>query len=176
MGGDSAAVEEEGYELRVRADPKVFKVGPLVIGFAGSFRAGQLVRHELQAPAHRRGVKVDQYIGSVLVGAMRRLFIEGGVGRKENNVEDSGASFLIGYRGRIFTLEADWNVGENVHPYDATGSGAAAALGALHVTKALAPRPRVLAALGAAQAFSAGVRAPFIIIEPDRTKTKGEKQ
>jgi hypothetical protein len=45
LGGDSAGVA--GYELTVRSDVKVFTSGAYVFGFAGSFRAGQLLHWSL---------------------------------------------------------------------------------------------------------------------------------
>ena len=48
VGGDSAGVG--GWGLDLRADPKVFRNGPLVIGGAGSFRMLQLLQFELSVP------------------------------------------------------------------------------------------------------------------------------
>jgi hypothetical protein len=38
IGGDSAGVS--GYSMTVRADAKVFTVGPYLLGFTTSFRMG----------------------------------------------------------------------------------------------------------------------------------------
>ncbi len=40
IGGDSAGVS--GYSMTVRADSKVFTIGPYLMGFTTSFRMGQL--------------------------------------------------------------------------------------------------------------------------------------
>jgi hypothetical protein len=41
MGGDAAGVN--GYSVRVRKDPKLFKVGEFLFGYTSSFRMGQLL-------------------------------------------------------------------------------------------------------------------------------------
>jgi hypothetical protein len=41
IGGDSAGIS--GWDVTVRADPKVFLSGPYAMGFTSSFRLGQLL-------------------------------------------------------------------------------------------------------------------------------------
>jgi hypothetical protein len=48
LGGDSAA--PQGWDLIVRADPKVFTVGPYAIGFTTSWRMGQVLRWSFKPP------------------------------------------------------------------------------------------------------------------------------
>ncbi|KKN17732.1 hypothetical protein LCGC14_0962700, partial [marine sediment metagenome] len=48
MGGDSAGVA--GHHTHPRRDPKVFRVGPVLIGYTSSFRMGQLLRYHLKIP------------------------------------------------------------------------------------------------------------------------------
>ena len=160
MGSDSAATDSEGRQL-IRADPKVFRVGAFLIGFCGSFRMGQLLRFKLTPPPHRRTIATDRYLGTLFLDTVRQTLAEGGYARKQNNVE-TGGNFLVGYRGRLFEIEGDFQVGESAYPYSAIGSGADVALGAMF-NRSGEPKVRIYNALKAAAAFSAGVRAPYKI-------------
>lgn len=100
---------------------------------------------------------------SDFVDAVRKTFADGGYRKTENGVE-TGGTFLVGHAGRIFEIEGDFQVGEPAVPYASVGCGFELALGSLHTslgTSGLTPHDRALRALEAAQAFSAGVRAPF---------------
>jgi ATP-dependent protease HslVU (ClpYQ) peptidase subunit len=48
VGGDSAGIS--GWDVTVRADPKVFVAGDYVMGFTSSFRLGQLLQFRLKLP------------------------------------------------------------------------------------------------------------------------------
>lgn len=160
MGGDSAGVS--GYALDVRADPKVFVNGAMVMGFTSSFRMGQLLHWRLAAPHHPEGVDDARYMATDFVDAVRQCLKDGGIARKENDVE-SGGTFLVGYHGKIWTVYDDYQVATQLQDFDAVGGGTDLCRGSLHSTAALdiEPRLRLAVALEAAQAFNAGVRAPF---------------
>jgi ATP-dependent protease HslVU (ClpYQ) peptidase subunit len=160
IGGDSAGVS--GWDLAVRRDPKVFRKGPFLFGFTSSFRMGQLLRFKFEPPAQPDGMSVEEYLATVFVDALRDCLKAGGYARKENEVEQAG-TFLLGYAGRLFEIETDYQVAEHHAPFAAVGCGAAYALGAMHVSEYVSPRTRIMAALKAAEAWSAGVRAPFVI-------------
>lgn len=158
MGGDSAGVA--GYELVLRRDPKVFRVGPFVIGFTSSFRMGQLLHYKLAAPGRTTSQDVAAYMATDFVDAVRTCLQTGGYARKENEEETAG-TFLVGYSGRLFTIDSDYQVGESIDNFAAVGCGAQVALGALFATPQRPPRERLTTALKAAERHSAGVRGPF---------------
>jgi len=159
MGADSAGVA--GYQLVARKDKKVFTTGEFLIGFTSSFRMGQLLRHKLKVP-EQEGGSVEDFMATVFIDAVRECFKQGGVLKNSSGVEEGG-QFLVGYRGRIFNISSDFQVGENILPFDACGCGTDVALGALASTKGMNPTQRVRNALRVAEMFSAGVRAPFNI-------------
>lgn len=159
MGGDSAGVG--GYELIVRADQKVFRNGPMLFGFTSSFRMGQLLRYALTVPTHHPDVPIDTYMVTVFIDAVRTCLKDHGWASKSSERE-SGGTFLVGYQGRLFSVQDDYQVECAVDPYNACGCGAQVALGAMHASR-LPGRERVQAALEAAERFSAGVRGPFHI-------------
>jgi ATP-dependent protease HslVU (ClpYQ) peptidase subunit len=165
IGADSAGVA--GYNLSIRADAKVFRNGPFVMGFTSSFRMGQLLRWSFTPPEHKSGVSDAQFMATTFVDAIRECFRSGGYIKKDNERE-SGGTFIVGYNGRVWSVEDDFQVGEFEDGYAAVGCGASIAVGALYATEHLRARSRIRKALQAAERHSAGVRAPFRIV-----KTKG---
>lgn len=158
LGGDSAGVS--GYHLVTRKDPKVFRVGDFVIGFTSSFRMGQLLAHAFTPPKRHEDTDVYAYMVTSFVDAVRDCLKAGGYARKESETE-AGGTFLVGYAGRLFEISDDYQVGEALADYAACGCGREVALGSLFSTKGQKPKDRILTALEAAEALSAGVRGPF---------------
>lgn len=164
MGGDSAGVG--GYSLTVRADEKVFVKGEFIMGFTSSFRMGQLLRYKLDIPYHKPEIETYEYMVTEFVEAVRSCLKTGGFARSENG-EERGGTFLVGYRGELFMIDGDFQVGKPMHDYDAVGCGSDIAKGSLFTSGRLAdvgPQERIRDALRAAEQFSAGVRGPFNIV------------
>lgn len=173
VGGDSAGVA--GLDIRVRADEKVFRRGPFLLGFTTSFRMGQLLRYSLQVPD--QGEESDyEYLVTRFVDAVRKCLKDGGYATKTSD-QEAGGTFLLGYRGRLYTVDSDYQVAAHHDPYTAVGCGADFALGALAVLRPkkefatdLGPvfdipgEVPVKKALEVAEKFSAGVRGPFTIL------------
>jgi hypothetical protein len=162
IGGDSAGVA--GYDLTVRSDVKVFRVGPYVLGFTDSFRMGQLLHYTLDAPTPPER-DLERFMSTRFINAVRDCLTDGGFATN-NAGQEAGGSFLVGARGRLFEVCSDYQVGEAREGYNALGCGANIALGALHLSgrQQMAPRNRVRLALEAAERHSAGVRGPFTIV------------
>lgn len=171
IGGDSAGVT--GYSMTVRADSKVFTVGPYVMGFTTSFRMGQLIRYALAAPAPDGDL--DRFMATTFIDAVRECLKTGGWARKDNDREEGG-TFLVGVRGRLFTVWDDYQVAAGADGYAAVGCGSELALGALFATARTRVRPerRIMVALQAAERFSAGVRGPFLCVSEDDVRTIGD--
>lgn len=164
MSADSAGVA--GHQITVRRDPKIFRVEGLLIGYTSSFRMGQLLGYKLAPPEHKEGVSVEHYLHCELIDALRKTLKDGGYARTKDGCEEGG-TFLLGYRGRLFRVDSDFQIGESALPFDAVGCGAELALGSMHATNVmnLSPSPsvRLFMALEAAEAFSSGVRRPFML-------------
>lgn len=161
MGCDSAGVGG-WYNRQNRMDPKIYRVGEMLIGFTTSFRMGQLLGYSLTLPKHYAEVTIETYMATLFINAVRDCLKAGGWAHKEKESEVGGV-FLVGYKGRIFQIMDDYQVGESAEPYAAVGCGQDLALGSLFSsnTGLLAPRERLEEALRAAAAFSAGVYPPF---------------
>jgi len=162
IGGDSAAVG--GLSIVARNDRKVFVTGDFVMGFTSSFRMGQLLAFGFNPPKPRVGDDIMSYMVGDFIDAARARMKAGGFAKVVNG-EDQGGTFLVGYKGRLFVVHGDFQVGESIHGYDAVGCGDDIALGALSASKGMAPRLRINQALKAAETHSAGVRAPFHIVD-----------
>lgn len=167
IGGDSAGIA--GLSITIRNDEKVFQNGPFIMGFTSSFRMGQLLRYKFDPPQQTVHQDDMQYMVTDFVDGLRRCFSANGFGDKDATV---GGTFLVGYKGKLYTIESDYQVGIPNTPYDAVGCGADLALGSLHSTSRmkLTPEQRIVMALEAASTFSAGVAPPFLIIKQDAPK------
>ena len=162
MGGDSAAVE--GYDLRLRKDPKVFRVGEFLIGYTSSFRMGQLLRFGFAPPDQIPGTDPYEYMINFFVPMVRAVFKEGGYSTVTNG-QEAGGHFLVGYRGELYHVEGDFQVGIPLDGFAAAGCGDQIAVGALFATQRLSPKQRIITALEASERFSAGVRGPFTVLK-----------
>lgn len=167
IGGDSAGVA--GYSLTVRADEKVWVNGEFVFGFTSSFRMGQLLRYNLTLPLQRYEVEhkaADEvkFMTTHFVDAVRKVLKDGGNIQYDDHRE-KGGTFLVGWRGKLYCVQGDFQVARTVSGFDAVGCGDELALGVLYATRGRTdPRVRVRTALEAAEAYSAGVRGPFRVV------------
>lgn len=169
IGGDSAGVETWSLAICGRADEKVFVTdsGEFIMGFCGSFRIGQLLRYALTPPEQSQKKDDMAYMVVDFVDAVRVMQKEKGSMKKENELEEHDAAFLVGYRGKLYCIETDFQVGRPMEGYAAVGCGAQIALGAMFATRNsnLAPENRIELALTAAAEYSAGVRGPFLVLK-----------
>jgi len=151
MGADSAAVDGEAISLR--KEPKIFKCGDFLIGFSHSFRYGQIIEHCFNPPKISEK-NIVKYMVTKFVPELR-------ITLAVNEFEEKESCMIIGYKGKIFYVESDWNVGYDETNYHAIGSGAPTAFGSLYSTQGQHPLDRVRIALEAAQEFTTSVRGPF---------------
>ena len=169
IGGDSAGVEAWSLAICGRADEKVFvtESGEFIMGFCGSFRIGQLLRYALTTPEHSQRKSDMSYMVTDFIDAVRVMQKDKGSMKKENELEESGAAFLVGYRGKLYVVETDFQVGRPIENYAAVGCGSQIALGAMFATRnsGLAAPNRIELALTAAAEYSAGVRGPFLVLK-----------
>ena len=174
IGGDSAGVEPWSLSICGRADEKVFinETGEFIMGFCGSFRIGQLLRYALEVPDQPSKKDDMAYMVTDFIDAVRNMQKEKGSLKKENELEEHEASFLVGYNGKLYVIEEDFQVGRPIENYASVGCGAQIALGAMYATRNsnMTPEERITLALQAATEYSAGVRPPFHILklEPEK--------
>jgi len=160
IGVDSAAVS--GWTRRETSVRKVFRRGPFLVGYTTSFRMGQLLEHQLKVPKQASGAADMAYMVNQFIEAARKLLKERGFSKVEANNE-SGGQFLVGYRGRLYSIESDFQVGEMSEGFDAVGSGSEFALGAMKALERLPPGRRIRRSLEIAAHFNMGVCPPFYV-------------
>lgn len=161
IGGDSAGVG--GLDITVRKDPKVFKNGEFVIGCCGSFRMMNILRFSFNAPSLTEGEDIYKYMCTSFINEIRRVFKDGGFSTNDKG-EEKGGLFLIGFRGHLFRIDYDFQVGESVENYESIGCGDSYALGSLETRQNGTAESRIEIALTVACKFSGGVRPPFTIV------------
>lgn len=124
IGGDSAGIAN--LSISIRADEKVFLNGPFIMGFTTSFRMGQLLRYKFNPPTQKIDQDDMRYLVTDFVDSMRKCFVDNGFG-----TESEGGNFLLGYNGKLYTIESDFQVGILKSDFHAVGSGAWARLAQL---------------------------------------------
>jgi len=169
IGGDSAGVESWSLAICGRADQKVFltETGDMAMGFCGSFRIGQLLRYALVPPTQKVGQDDMAYMVTDFIDAVRTMQKDKGTLKKENELEEHDAGFLVGFNGKLYVIESDFQVGQPSDNYACIGCGGQIASGAMYATRnsSMSPEERITLALSAAAEYSAGVRAPFHIVK-----------
>jgi hypothetical protein len=167
MGGDSAAVQQDTLDRFLIVEPKIFKVNNLLFGCTTSFRMIQLLKYELLLPEQEPDMDDMSYLVSVVGKEIRLLFQEEGFSTVKDN-EARGGEFLIGYHGKLYTMNCDFSIQQYSHGFHAVGCGAPFALGAMDTLQNWVddtPTQKLYSALVTAEKFSAGVRPPFHFLE-----------
>ncbi len=162
LGGDSLGVA--GLDATVRRDKKVFRNGEFIMGFTTSYRMGQLLQYKFTASRKLEATEDPMsYMVNVFVEDVRKCLETGGFNKKKDGQDEAG-TFLVGFAGRLFRVDSDYQVGESEDGYDSCGCGQAYALGSFFTTLQHPPEQRIIAALETAEHFSAGVKSPFTTI------------
>ncbi len=148
----------------IRATPKVFKRGEFIYGCTNSFRMADILRHTFKEPP----IKGDllKYMTTTYVDKLFKTFDKAHYKLTEEGEDaNNGPVYLLGLRGRLFTIFGDWQVAELNRNYDAIGCGGPYALGAMFVlNKAdMTAEEKVTAALKASSQFST-IYEPFNIL------------
>lgn len=168
LGSDSLGCT--GNAALVRTDPKVFLLGARVaVGFAGSYRVGQVLQHHVKVADPFVGDSIRGWAITKFVPALRQRLKDTGAMRRFKDEQERGADLLLAAYGRLLRVNEDFQVVESDHGFAACGSGEAWALGALYATDGAdvegGARGRLEIALEAAEEFSTEVRGPFVFVE-----------
>lgn len=164
LAGDSAGTI--GSDIEIRSNPKVFKNNEFVIGYAGSFRMGQLLQYKFKPPSFSKSKEKDLYkfMTTSFVDKLR-LCIHKDFSEAKEEVNNGAGIFIVGIKNRIFTIYEDYDMGECLDGYHAIGCANGYALGSLYSSKHIKdPKERLLLAMEAATHYSTGVRKPYHII------------
>ena len=164
MGGDSAGTAGN-MNQRIRKDKKVFIKVDFLIGFCGSFRMGDLLKHTFEIPNAKGVTDPDGFMVNQFVDALRECLENENKRAGLQGNEKLYPSILVGFKGRLYNVEGDYQCGRPEDGFDSVGSGSSVAIGAMHGTKSIKnPEKRITAALEAAARNDAAVRPPFHIL------------
>ena len=162
IGADSAAAQ--GWEVVPLLIPKVFHRGPFLIAYTDSFRMGQILQYDLHPPEQENGEEIHQFMASKFVGAVREALRRNGWMTVKDG-QESGGTFLVGYRGHLYGIHSDFQVMESAMHVQAYGVGREYALGAMLALSALAPEARIRASILIASQWCAGICEPIHVLE-----------
>lgn len=130
MIGDSAGVSN--YDICERDDKKVFTNGDFLFGFTSSFRMGQILRF-LDIPKQKDDLQSDyEYMCTTFIDAIIAAFKDKNFGKTVDG-ERHGGIFMAAYRGTLYTIHSDFQVGICSRGFDSVGCGESYALGAMAV-------------------------------------------
>lgn len=173
IGGDSAGVS--GPDLTVRADDKVFINKEFIFGFTTSFRMGQILRYNFVPPRRGEDLTDGQYLYNDFINEIIEIFKKKNYARILDS-QAEGGTFLFGYRGKLYCVGDDFQIGGSTKRYDSVGCGKQYALGTLYALEkyelrseeknsyVMLPKEKVEMALEAAETFSTSVRRPFKVL------------
>jgi len=147
MGADGIAVDDSGVQ-HSRADSKLCILhGGFLIGGAGSPRMFQLVEYVLDLPLIKEGVDF-QWMVRCFIPPLRKL-MKSHLAEDEDG--DLNGGLLVGVEGRLYEVQADYQVAEHEQDYWAIGNGREVCLGSLASTANYTePERRIQVAIGAA--------------------------
>lgn len=162
VGADSCA--SNGYVKRSRNDQKIWENDGYLMANTGSPRVGQLLAHAFNPPHPKADEDLMRFMVTTFIDSVRECLSSGGIAKKEHEVE-TGGTFLVAYKGRLFTIFEDYQVAESCNNYTAAGSGEEIAMGALFALEdnKMCPVDKVSVALRAAAEFNCYVQGPMII-------------
>ena len=124
LGSDGIASTDDGDARPIHA-VKIFSRGSFLIGFAGSIRTGQIIQ--------RSSYRLPKRIWGWPDLIREQITIKGAM-TNQDQAEIQTCNFIIGYKGKLYEVLADFQMNEvNHHGYTAIGSGSPIAFGSLFI-------------------------------------------
>lgn len=136
LAGDAQASTD--WVKREDTQSKVFQLSDvLAVGYCGSGRFGQILQYHVMEGLEEPSLMLDEHkwVVKEFIPHLRHVTdVHGHLHIYEtDNTEGFGPSaFLFAVRGRLFTVWSDFGVDEHALSFDAIGSGAETATGAMH--------------------------------------------
>lgn len=161
MGSDSFFGTEEVRDLIDR--PKWFSKGLITFGWAGDARPAQIVEHDIHYRGPRHGEKPMSYLVRVVSKAIHKGLRDAGCNlRNQGSTDETGTSFLVVFRGKLYMLQGDYSIVRSPRGCAAIGVGSHVALGALSALQnRIPPQDAVKESLTLASEWCSQVEGPF---------------
>jgi ATP-dependent protease HslVU (ClpYQ) peptidase subunit len=158
MGGDRGA-SDDGTILALDA-PKVWKIGPYLIGYAGSMD-GERIRYNFH-PTAPTIKDTDKFMQTKFIKQLRSFYNDWWV----DTSKEGDLGLIICIKGQIYEHSSiDMSLSKYNLDYLAMGSGAEYAYGYLNATeKSKDPRKRVVGAVNSAIKFSPSCMGPVDVV------------
>lgn len=157
-----------GHKYVTRKDSKIFEVGDFVFGFTSSYRMGQIIKYHFNPPTRKEGVSDEQYLHVDILEHIIKILTDRGYNRVNNN-EVTGGFFIIGWHGKLYEVECDYQIAQFHTKYAAVGCGedyAKSCLWTLEQTKSkLSVKERLEMAIRCAASQNSGVDDNILFIE-----------
>ena len=138
VGYDSRVTEEGGRSYVLgRGSAKVVKNGQYLLGAAGDVRAINILAYAFSPPKalDLTGVRLDRFMTSKFVPALRECFEDHGYAAKESKEQASHGSVVLAIvNGQIYEIGEDYAWVRDTTGIYSFGSGADYALGAMYST------------------------------------------
>lgn len=181
IGCDSISLN--GWAKDITAVKKVFRKGDMLIGIAGNPRQMQILQYFVMDMPHPASMTDEEYLVRTIVEQARVAFRQCGFTETDNGRE-TGASFLIGYRGKLYSVENGFQLCRSARGYTAMGVGDDFALGALqalmsedeYMVQSLPPEILLRRSLEVAGELSSGVCGPYYVEVLDTTIPLSESE
>lgn len=153
---DSAISEDGICDL---GGGKLIKRGSYAIASVGYARAADVLMHHLDVPGPVSDEHVMSWAVTSLVPALQTLADDHDPWKGKDDADD-GWSLLVAVGGVILSVGGDYAIHRSQRGYQALGTGAAVALGALYATQGEDARIRCVSAVRAAATWCTTVREP----------------
>jgi hypothetical protein len=138
VGYDSRVTEDGGRSYVLgRGSAKVMRNGQYLLGAAGDVRAINILAYAFTPPKplDLTGVRLDRFMTSKFVPALRDCFEEHGYAAKESKEQAShGSTVLAIVNGQIYEIGEDYAWVRDTTGIYSFGSGGDYALGAMYAT------------------------------------------
>lgn len=164
IGGDSLG--SSSGQCSVRKDKKIFKKKGVCFGSTGSYRFIQLLQYfldfELKPDMDEFDFSVKDLVPAIISTLKTHDSVELSNGRLNND-----SVLMVGINNRLFTIYSDFQVEENIDPFQAIGSGGQLALGSLATTyldENLDSKDKLLKALEIASRYNTYCSGPYHFI------------
>lgn len=164
MGADSGFWSNSLEDANVQ--PKLFTLGPLLVGCAGTLRVSNIVRYGIEDLPPVEGADCLRYIVREFVPRMRAAVLEGGAMERDGDQCDRwGGNLLIACGGELYSLSGYFCAMRNTRGYASAGHDLAQAVasGVLASTPNRPPAERIGLALRTAEDHTDVVRAPYVL-------------
>jgi len=158
LGADSRCLT--GWHIHRSPNPKIFRVGEMLIGTSGSQRVSDISQYNLDV-SDLSGMDPAYYMAQAVIPAMIGCLKDHGA-LVDDKIEDS--VIMVAYRGCLFIIGEDFSLSE-IETYEAIGAGAKYALGYMYAAGYQDPIPAIEGALECAAWFSASCAGPFIVMQ-----------